>query len=126
MEFGLWLPVLFSLFAGLIDVSWMMSRYQNVVRAARDAARVGVAVVEDETSAPGAEITAAAEAHADALLTGVDMPCGDGCDIVTTFEASSGRLTVTINYPYEPILGFLPLGSTLQSSFTMQSKQDGG
>jgi hypothetical protein len=123
LEFGLWLPVLVSGFAGMVDISWMMSEYSSVVRAARDGARVGVAVIEDEMVPPGSEMTVAAEAHASAVLAGVDMPCGTGCTVEATYDASTEFLTVEVIYPYEPLLGFLPLATQLRSSFTMRSQQ---
>jgi Flp pilus assembly protein TadG len=129
VEFGLWLPVLAILFSGIVDVSWLMSRYHNVARAARDGARVGVSIIEDEDSTPGDEMEAVAKSHAEAILNGVGMTCDTRCTVVAslTTVSSSDVLEVDVTYTYEPLIGLLPLGSsTLHSTFTMMVQQQTG
>ena len=129
VEFGLWLPVLAVLFSGIVDVSWLMSRYHNVARAARDGARVGVAVIEDEDVTPGDEMTAAAKGHAEAILNGVGMTCDTRCTVTATLttKSSSDVLQVDVTYNYQPLIGLLPLGTTaMRSRFTMMVQQQTG
>ena len=129
VEFGLWLPVLAILFSGIVDVSWMMSRYHNVSRAARDGARVGVAIIEDETVTPGTVITATAKSHAEAILNGVGMTCDGRCTVTATLTTLSSNdvLEVDVTYDYQPLIGLLPLGTTaMRSRFTMMVQQQTG
>jgi Flp pilus assembly protein TadG len=125
MEFGLWLPALATLFSGVVDVSWMMSQYHNVVRAARDGARVGVAIIEDDETTRGEVITEAAEDHANDILTGVGMACGSGCTVDANVVAVSGTdmLVVQVTYPYEPLIGLIPLRTSMTSTFSMMLQQ---
>lgn len=124
VEFGLWIPVLFVLFAGLVDLSWLMSRYQNVVRAARDGARVGVAIIEDDDDVPGSVMGPVAEDHAKAILDGVGMTCDTGCTVeAKLINDGSDMLEVRVVYPFEPLIGFLPLKTDMKSQFTMMVQQ---
>jgi len=125
IEFGLWLPVIMAMLSGIVDVSWMMSRYHQVVRAARDGARVGVAIIEADDVAYGSEITAASTAHAEALLDGVGMTCDSDCTVTSTIITDGGLdyLEVEVQYEYEPLMNMVPLETTLQSRFTMMLQQ---
>lgn len=125
IEFGLWLPVMLTIVSGITDVSWMMSRYHQVVRAARDGARVGVSIVEDEDTSYGTKIKAAAEAHAEAILDGVGMPCDDRCSVKADIVTNDGLdyLEVDVTYRYDPLLGMLPLQTDLNSRFVMMLQQ---
>ena len=127
IEFALWLPVIMTMISGIIDVSWMMSRYHQVVRAARDGARVGVAIIEDDDTTYGAEIKAAAEDHTEALMDGVGLECSTNpnCDVVADIVTEDGLdyLEVSVTYRYEPMMGILPLRTDLNSAFTMMLQQ---
>lgn len=125
-EFGLWLPILAVLISGVLDISWMMSRYHNVVRAARDGARVGASIIEPDDTVPGAIITVAAEEHAKAILDGVGMTCGAGCTVEATLVNLPGSaIEVVVVYPFEPLLGIFPINVDMRSSFAMRVQQAG-
>lgn len=128
LEFALWLPVILAMIAGITDISWMMHSYHNVVRSARDGARVGVSIIEDEDTVAGSEVRARAVAHAQAILEGVRMPCDDRCDVTARIVTDSGAefLEVQVRYDYEPLLNFLPLATTLESTFIMMLQQQSG
>lgn len=122
IEFGLWMPVLTALLTGIIDVSWYLSRYHNVVRAARDGARFAVSIVEDNNTLKGSEIESEAVEHSVFLLNGVGMPCADGCLVAGDYDPSPGGnafIEVSVTYPYQPLIGLVPLPTTMTSTFTM-------
>ncbi len=125
MEFALWLPVIMVLLGGILDVGWYLSRQQNVIRAARDGARIGSTVLEDQTDNRGAQIEAAAEAQAKLVLDGLGMPCGTGCEVDALYEQSTGRaaVVVTVRYPFGPLVGVVPLPTHLAAQFTMMTQQ---
>ncbi|MFK7928437.1 MAG: TadE family protein [Myxococcota bacterium] len=126
IEFALWLPVMMTVASGIIDTSWMMSRYHQVTRAARDAARVGISVIEPEDVAPGSMVSSAAEDHAQAVLNGVGMGCPPStCVTDATIINTGGRdyLRMDVQWEYEPLMGLLPLNTTLRSTFTMMLQQ---
>ena len=116
MEFAFWLPVIMALVGGIIDVGWYLSRYQNVVRSARSAARAGAATIEDNGVVPGTQIEAAAEAQAKMTLAGVNMPCTptNGCVVDAVWDTSSTRsaVVVTVTYPSQPMVGRALTGSS--------------
>lgn len=125
IEFALWLPVLAILLSGIIDIAWMVSRYHNVVRAARDGARVGAAIIEPDTETPGALVLEASRAHAEVILDGVGMPCDVGRAVTSELvEIPGSAVEVRVNYPYRPALGLFPLPVTLTSRFAMRLQQD--
>lgn len=126
IEFGLWLPVIMSMLAGIVDIGWMMHAHHNVVRAARDGARVGVAVIEGDDVVAGTEAKDVAEDHARAILDGVRMTCTDAnCNVAADVIREDGvnYLRVTVGYDFEPLVKFLPLETRLQSQFVMMLQQ---
>ncbi|MFT7520000.1 MAG: Flp pilus assembly protein TadG [Kiritimatiellia bacterium] len=124
IEFAMWIPVLAVLFSGIVDVSWMMSRQHNVVRAARDGARVGAVIIEDGAVTPGTDITRVAEEHAVSILNGVGMTCDGGCKVTATYVTSPrAMVTVHVEYDFVPLMGLIPLSTTLTTSFTMMAQQ---
>ena len=126
IEFALWLPVMMTVASGIIDTSWMMSRYHQVTRAARDSARVGISIIEPEDVIPGVLVKAAAKDHAEDLLNGVGMGCvAPGCVVDATIVTQSGRdyLRVEVDWEYTPLMGLLPLNTNLHSEFMMMLQQ---
>jgi hypothetical protein len=138
LEFGLWMPVICILLGGVADFSWMISRYHNVVRAARDGCRSAIAIKENINQTTGARspsdgvscglIHQCAKSHAEAILDGVGMPCGSGCvvqgEMVTLGAPGGSAVRVNITYPFEPLIGLMPVPVNMQASFTMRVQQD--
>lgn len=119
-EFALWLPFLAILTSGVVDFSWYMSRSYNVARIVRDSARTGAAVREDNTVEFGTQASAAAREHADRVLDGLGMTCHDGCTVDVQVEDDGFRMiTVSVSYPYQPLIGLVSVPTTIHYDFTM-------
>ncbi len=126
IEFGLWMPVLAVLLSGLVDLSWFMSRYHLVQRATMDGVRFGVRKAsEEDTSDPqGSKQVPAAEQRALAVLTGFGLssptvnatliPNGAGCPF--------DRLEMDTTVQFQPLIGFLPMPTTISADFAMMSE----
>ena len=127
MEFAFWLPILMLLIGGIVDLAWFMSRHQNVVRAARDGARLGATVLEDQDVVKGSQIEAAAEEQADLVLLGLGMDCENipGCTISALYDNTTGRaaVVVTVHVPFEPLVGIAPVPTELAAQFAMMAQQ---
>ena len=127
MEFAFWLPVIMTLLGGIIDVGWYLSCYQNVVRAARSGARLGSATLEPNGTPAGTVIEAAAIAQAELVLEGVGMECTptNGCLIDAVWDISSGRaaVVVTVSYPFDALVGIVPVPDPIVAQFTMMTQQ---
>ena len=125
MEFAFWLPILVLVLSGIVDMGWYMSRYHLVNRAARDGARVAADVLERrDNPSPGSDIEAAAEAHAEALLEGVGMPCDTAaCIVEATWEDSlRDTIAVRVTYPFEPLFGVAPIHTSMTAEFAMLTR----
>jgi len=127
MEFALWLPILAILVGGVTDLGWYLSRYQDIARAARDGARVGSTVLEDQTASRGSQIEAAATTQALQVLDDLGLTCGqtDRCTVTARYDDSTGHpaIVVTVTYPFEPLVGMFPMPHTLAAQFTMMTQQ---
>lgn len=127
MEFAFWLPIIMLLLSIIVDLGWYISRYNNVVRAAKDGARIGATVLEDQGVTPGTQIEATAEAQAAVVLQGLGMPCdaSDGCVIEAIYDTSSDRnaVVVTVTYPFHPLIGFATMDPNLVAQFSMMTQQ---
>jgi len=106
--------------SGLIDLSWLMHRYQNVTRAAHDSARVGAATVENVGDCLGVNMIPAAEAHGTSLLTTMGISCAGGCTVTATADDSGpvNTLSVEIDVPFDHLFGLFEFGTTLGATFT--------
>jgi Flp pilus assembly protein TadG len=125
MEFAFWLPILMLLVSGIIDLGWYISRYNNVVRAAKDGARYGATIIEDQDVVTGTQIEASAADQAALVLEGLGMDCDAGCSIDAVYDVSSDRaaVVVTVTYPFEPLIGFTGVGTSISAQFTMMAQQ---
>lgn len=124
MEFTFWLPVLAAVASGIVDTGWYMSQYHNVSRAARDGARQGATMLETADAVPGTEIEAASEAQALSVLEGVGLPCEGGCAIDADWVIGErDYVVVDVIYPFEPLIGFIPIELSMRSTFSMVTRQ---
>ena len=120
-EFALWVPLILMLISGMVDFSWYMSRYQNIVRIARDSARTGAAVYEAPGDVPGEFTVPAANAHALASFEMMKMKCeAPDCIITVSYrEDPFKQLQVEILYEFEPLIGLYKFTPNLYSRFVM-------
>ena len=120
-EFAVWLLLMMTMISGLVDFSWFMSRYHNVVRIARDAARTGSATYEHPSLDAGSKVVPAAEDHALAAFTMMNMECYEPeCTVNVTYrEDPYNQLEVEIRYKYEPLIGLYKFDGNLYSKFIM-------
>ncbi len=122
IEFAFWLPILLTMTSGLMDYVWYMTRYTNVARAARDGARIGATVFEGEDVTPGDIVVPETVAQTKAILDLVNMPCEEGCDVTAEVTFLPFRaVEVEINYPFQPIFGYMPVPDNLYARFILAS-----
>ena len=118
VEFAVVLPVFVALLLGIVDFGWFFFHEVTIANAAREGARTGV------THAPGdAEdgITAAV-ARAREYLETSGVSCGETCSVVATDVGTSPELLleVTIQYPYTPLVGFIPTPAQIEARSSMR------
>lgn len=124
IEFVMWLPILAVLISGLVDIGWYMSTYHRVQRVAQDGARVGVRQAASETVAnQGTLQMSQSLARANAVLPTVGL----SGTVTTTYIQNSGtcpfdRLRVRVTVPFTPLIGLVPLPTTIVSEFNMASE----
>lgn len=126
IEFALLLPVVIAIFGSIIDISLFVTRAHIIQRVSRDAARVGSATLEGGTSHTGVGITTAAQTQATTALSQAGLPCTAGCTVTTEWRTVTGTrvIFVSIRYPYDALMGILPLlPSEVRADFTMMTQQ---
>lgn len=116
IEFALVLPVLLALVFGIIEYGWVFFQQANVLSAAREGARLGVTV--DQGSSPDPASTAVTRAQAVLNEYGMD---GAGATITASYAGTTPQETLTVNVqiPYDPLIGFVPTPPSLQAEMTM-------
>jgi Flp pilus assembly protein TadG len=138
IEFALWMPVMLLMFAGIVDVSLYLNGMHQVVRAARDGARVTasttLANVADPSSSTSidSELQTVCYNHALNVLNDSGRTCGTGCTITCSWFTDNTTATssmfsrpeviaATVKVPYTSVFNLLPvLGSQkMTSTFTM-------
>lgn len=109
VEAALALPILFTLFLGLLELSNTELQRSQATSAARDGARSGI-VAPGDTAAIEAATRARATGHSDA---DVSVACTDtaGSTIACADAAYGDVLAVTVSWPYRSV-GFFGAGLT--------------
>ena len=106
LEFALWFMPLMLILSGIIDLSWYMSLRENVMRAARDAARAGAA------SFP-AERANAAKTAGQNVLDDIGYSCPNAISVTTPGVSINGNdfdnLVVTAQCDFSPLIGLVPV-----------------
>lgn len=138
VEFALWMPLMLTLFAGVVDLSLYMNTTHTVVRAAREAARHASSTTFSQltntssTTAIDAEIEASCEAHGLKVLEDSGHSCPSGCTVSCNWSTDATSATaglsidpevivVTVEEPYASVFNLLPFLSNANAaaSFTM-------
>lgn len=127
LEFAMVLPILVLMLGAILELSWFISQFRVMTRAARDAARVGSVTLEGPYG-DGSSIEAAAEAQALTMIEEAGYACNTDCDIDAVWEQDlfDGYyyVRVSIEYPYDAFTLTLPfLGPTMTAEFTMLTQQ---
>lgn len=125
IEFAITLPVLLTIFIGVVEISLLLSRQYLINRAARDACRVGSTVIEG-VDPTGDLIERAAEDHARFVLLSAGLTCAGGCIIdAEWYELHSWYvLYVTVDMPYRSLTGLTPfMPDHTRGEFTMLTQQ---
>ena len=107
VEFALVLPILLTFVLGPIEWGWFFFIHQRVVNAAREGARAGTLLYPPPKSTHLQGQTAAMTAAANYLTaTGLQ---NQGITVDSNYAMADGSLgiQVSINYPYQPLTGFL-------------------
>lgn len=109
VEAALALPILLTLFLGLLELSNTELQRSQATSAARDGARTGI-VAPGDTAAIETSARARATGHADAS---VSVACTDtaGAGIDCATAVYGDLLTVTVSWPYRSV-GFFGAGLT--------------
>ena len=111
LEFGLLLPLLLVVLLGIIDYGHIYFTRLAMSNAAREGARVGVTLPEDEASA-------AATAAANDYLSQAGV---SAAVVATTPSDADPTVTVTITIdPFEPLIGLVPTPNSLGVSSSMR------
>lgn len=126
IEFALWLPVMMTILSGSLDVGWCLWSKQLAVNAAREGARASSRVTRDLTQnlPPDADdIETTGETQARNVLIAQGTGCGTDCIVTATWftDTISGFefVTVSVEYPFDPLIGFIPaLFDTIHADFT--------
>lgn len=120
IEFGFWVTIIFTLFAGTIDFGWYMSRAEAVSRAAKEGARAGAF-----TRGTDAAIRTAAVTRANETLAGLYPGCsinGGNVDITTNGQ---GFRTIQVNVTCNntALIGFVPTPAQVSYSLLMYTEE---
>lgn len=123
VEFGLTMPVLLLLLAGIVDGGFLMSRHHVLARTARDAARIGATTVEDYP-ADGSQIEAAAEDFVNMTVqyAGLDP---DKVQADAQWKLINNRrwIHLRITAEHEPLFPFSPFLGPLEHEFWMITQE---
>lgn len=115
LEFGMWFMPLMLILSGIIDLGWYMSLRENVMRAARDAARAGSAQFADPNTAND-DVADAAEAAGQNVLDDIGYNCPNAITVsqpgVTIMATDFSNLIVTAECDFDPLIGLIPILST--------------
>ena len=118
VEFALILPILITLFAGIVEWGWTLNQQMMVVQAAREGARAGVATPRDD------DPESAAQARVVQALN--DMGLNGGAATVTVSIVGAypdELLQVNLALPHEPIIGLVPIPVDLKAALTMRLEE---
>ena len=118
VEFALILPILITLFAGIVEWGWTLNQQMMVLQAAREGARAGVSTPRDD----GPE--AAAQARVVQSLN--DMGLNGGAANVTVSIVGAypdELLQVNLALPHQPIIGLVPIPVDLKAALTMRLEE---
>jgi Flp pilus assembly protein TadG len=134
LEFALWLTPIILMLGGIIEVSRMLSIHHTVARAARDGARIGVAITRSASgTGPATETDIENEAvtHATRVLDDTGLTCDAGCVVTANwFEGQASSfylLTVRVEYPFTPLTGLIPgMDQPVAREFTMLTQYQPG
>lgn len=112
LEFGMWFMPLMLILSGIIDLGWYMSLRENVMRAARDAARAGAAQFADPDTAED-DVEDAAEAAGQNVLDDIGYTCPNAVTVtqpgVTIDGNDFANLVVEVECDFEPLIGLVPV-----------------
>lgn len=120
IEFAIVSPLLFALLTGVVEWGWYLFQLQMVLNAASDGVRAGSRVAASDSPSP----TAVAVARASEVLVSLGV-CSTLSQAQSLVQASvssgaSPDLTVTIDMPIEPFIGFVPTPDSYYARSTMR------
>jgi Flp pilus assembly protein TadG len=115
VEFALTLPVLIILLAGVVDYGWYYFVQGAVHNAAKDAVRMGVVAQAGENPAD------LAEQVMNDVLDDAGLSCSGTCTVTGAITVQSGYrlLEVTVERPFDPIVGLVPTPTNNAIAYTM-------
>lgn len=117
LEFALVTPLLMLLTFAIMDWSWFLVEYQFVTRAAQVGARGGA----QTRLADGP--TTVAQARARAYLESASLVPTGAANYTTPLTCSAvdnSMIRVQVSVPFAPLVGFVPMPSTVRASTTMR------
>ncbi len=138
IEFALILPIFVTILSGICEFGWMFFTRSTVVNAVRIGCRAGAVAPLDEVPGP-AEV---AKAEIITYLQKYNIDCADGsatvCDIdIAVEELVPGELgtcegewelntlACQLVVEYDPIIGLIPLPTTISAGSIMLLELDG-
>lgn len=118
MEFALILPILITLFAGIVEWGWTLNQQMMVLQAAREGARAGVSTPRDD------DPETAAQARVVQSLNDMGLKGSAAAVTVNIVGAYPDELLqVDLALPHEPIIGLVPMPVDLKAALTMRLEE---
>lgn len=118
MEFALILPILITLFAGIVEWGWTLNQQMMVLQAAREGARAGVSTPRDD------DPESAAQTRVVQSLNDMGLKGSAAAVTVSIVGAYPDELLqVDLALPHEPIIGLVPMPVDLKAALTMRLEE---
>jgi Flp pilus assembly protein TadG len=118
VEFALILPILITLFAGIVEWGWTLNQQMMVLQAAREGARAGVSTPRDD------DPESAAQTRVVQSLNDMGLKGSAAAVTVNIIGAYPDELLqVDLALPHEPIIGLVPMPVDLKAALTMRLEE---
>jgi hypothetical protein len=120
-EFAIWLPIILAIVSGIIDGSWYMHQYQQVSRAAVDAAEVGANIDEYYLGGClGDYSEPASVTYGEDALKRADISCGTSTCVKSRAHDDNGynEITVSMSVPWSSLFGFIDFSDAINIEFS--------
>lgn len=117
VEFAFALPIVLVLLAAVVEWGWLLAREAALVQVVREAAHAGARTLQEDDP----EAVALLRARADLQAGGFDPD--DASLSVSTYDSGAAAqqvIELSLELPYEPIVGLLPVPATLRSEIVMR------
>jgi uncharacterized membrane protein len=117
VEFAFALPIVLVLLAAVVEWGWLLAREAALVQVVREAAHAGARTPQEDDP----EAIALLRARADLQAAGFDPDAASlSASVYSSGTAAEEVIELSLELPYEPIVGLLPIPAQLRSEITMR------